>query len=118
MKKMNIRIDDIEIRPYKEFVNRDVNTMYEIVKWKKDSQGKDYCYVVSFAKKSGEDYDIVSVGKRPWELSVDDEKNYNIIVKMFFELTEKFKDCDSNRQDLFDVFKNCDGNRQDLFDVL
>lgn len=88
MKNVNIRIDDIEIRPYRAFENK--NDMYEIVKWQKDSIGKDYCYVISFAKKSGDDYDIISVGKRPWELNDDDQKNYNIIVKMFFELIEKF----------------------------
>lgn len=92
MKNINVRIDDIEVRPYKGFENKDGT--YEIVKWQKDSLGKDYCYVISFAKKSGgdydKDYDIVSVGKRPWELNDDDQKNYNVIVKMFFELIEKF----------------------------
>ena len=93
MKNINIRIDDIEVRPYKDVVgmNGDIIYEYEIVKWQKDNQGKEFCYVVSFAKKSGkdEDYDIISIGKRPWELDVDDLKNYNIIVKMFFELIEK-----------------------------
>lgn len=88
MKNINIRIDDIEVRPYRTFENK--NDMYEIIKWQKDSIGKDYCYVISFAKKSGDDYDIISVGKRPWELNDDDQKNYNVIVKMFFELIEKF----------------------------
>lgn len=88
MKNINIRIDDIEVRPYKGFENKD--DMYEIIKWRTDSQGKDYyCYVLSFAKKSSDDYDIISVGKRPWELNDEDQKNYNIIVKMFFELIEK-----------------------------
>lgn len=93
MKNINIRIDDIEIRPYKDVVSADGNIIYEyeIVNWAKDSHGKEFCYVVSFAKKSGkdEDYDIISVGKRPWELDTDEQKNYNIIVKMFFELTQK-----------------------------
>lgn len=90
MKKINIRIDDIEVRPYKGFVSMGGDIEYEFVKWKNDINGKDYCYVISFAKKSGDDYDIISVGKRPWELDVDDQKNYNVIVKMFFELIEKF----------------------------
>ncbi len=87
MKNINIRIDDIEVRPYKGFENKD--DMYEIIKWRKDSQGKDYCYVLSFAEKSGDDYDINSVSNRPWELNDDEQKNYNVIVKMFFELIEK-----------------------------
>lgn len=91
MKKINIRIDNIEVRSYKDNISMYGNTVYEyeFVKWQNDNNGKDYCYVVSFAKKSGEDYDIISVGKRPWELDVDDQKNYNVIVKMFFELIEK-----------------------------
>lgn len=92
MKNVNIRIDNIEVRPYKGVVGMNGDTVYEyeFVKWRKDSQGKDYCYVLSFAEASSDDYDINSVSNRPWELNDDEQHVYNVIVKMFFELIEKF----------------------------
>ena len=91
MENINIHINNIECRPYEGFGNKDGDLMYEFVKWENDISGRDHCYVISFAKKSKSDeyYDIVSVDKRPWELNDDDQKNYNIIVKMFFEMIEK-----------------------------
>ena len=56
------------------------------------SDNTEYCYVLAFAEKSGDGYDIRSVGMRPWELDEHDFKDYNNLVGIFFhlDLVKKF----------------------------
>ena len=95
-KKVNIRIGNVELRNYKGWnVHKnddDVSDMYEFVKWNCNSDNTEYCYVLAFAEKSGDGYDIRSAGMCPWELDEQDFKDYNDLVGIFFhlDLVKKF----------------------------
>ena len=64
-KKVNIRIGNIELRNYKDWNvtknDDDVSDMYEFVKWNCNSDNTEYCYVLAFAEKNGDEYNIRSV---------------------------------------------------------
>lgn len=89
-KKVNIRIGNIELRKYKGLndmeIDGDISNKYEFVKWNNDSGNKEYCYVLAFADRSCDDFNIRSVGMRPWELDEQDFKDYNDLVRIFFHL--------------------------------
>lgn len=89
-KKINIRIGNIELRKYIGWndpeIDGDISNKYEFVKWNSDNDKIEYCYVLAFADKSGDGYDIRSVGMRPWELDEQDFKDYNDLVGIFFHL--------------------------------
>ena len=89
-KKVNIRIGNIELRKYAGWndpeIDGDISDKYEFVKWNSDSDNREYCYVLAFADKSGDGYNIRSVGMRPWELDKQDFKDYNDLVGIFFHL--------------------------------
>ena len=89
-KKVNIRIGNVELRNYKGWnVHKnddDVSDKYEFVKWECNSDNTEYCYVLAFADKSGDGYNIRSVGARPWELESQDTKDYNSLVGIFFNI--------------------------------
>lgn len=89
-KKVNIRIGNIELRKYKGWndpnIDNDICDTYEFVKWNSCSDNKESCYVLAFADKSGDEYDICSVGMRPWELDEQDFKDYNDLVGIFFHI--------------------------------
>lgn len=95
-KKVNIRIGNVELRNYKSWSvyknDNDVSDTYEFVKWNCNSDNTEYCYVLAFAEKNGDEYDIRSVGMRPWELDEQDFKDYNDLVGIFFhlDLVKKF----------------------------
>lgn len=95
-KKVNIRIGNVELRNYKGWSvpknEGDASDKYEFVKWDRNSDNTEYCYVLAFAEKSGDGYDIRSVGMRPWELDEQDFKDYNDLVGIFFhlDLVKKF----------------------------
>ena len=95
-KKVNIRIGNVELRNYKSWSvyknDNDVSDKYEFVKWECNSDNTEYCYVLAFADKSGDGYNIRSVGMRPWELDENDFKDYNDLVGIFFhlDLVKKF----------------------------
>ena len=88
-KKVNIRIGNIELRTYKNWddpIDSDISDKYEFVKWNRTSDNKEYCYVLAFADKSSDEYNICSVGARPWELDKQDFKDYNDLVGIFFHI--------------------------------
>ena len=89
-KKVNIRIGNIELRTYTDWdepeIDGSISDKYEFVKWNCTSDNKEYCYVLAFAEKSGDGYDIRSVGERPWELDKQDLKDYNDLVGIFFHI--------------------------------
>lgn len=95
-KKVNIRIGNVELRNYKSWSvyknDNEVSDTYEFVKWSCNSDNTEYCYVLAFAEKSGDGYDIRSAGMRPWELDEQDFKDYNDLVGIFFhlDLVKKF----------------------------
>ena len=95
-KKVNIRIDNVELRNYKDWSvpenEGDASDKYEFVKWECNSDNTEYCYVLAFAEKSRDGYDIRSVGMCPWELDEQDFKDYNDLVGIFFhlDLVKKF----------------------------
>ena len=95
-KKVNIRIGNVELRNYKDWCvpenEGDASDKYEFVKWNRNSDNTEYCYVLAFAEKSDGWYDIRSVGMRPWELDEQDFKDYNDLVGIFFhlDLVKKF----------------------------
>lgn len=95
-KKVNIRIGNVELRNYKDWSvpenEGDASDKYEFVKWDRNSDNTEYCYVLAFAEKSGDGYYIRSVGMRPWELDEQDFKDYNDLVGIFFhlDLVKKF----------------------------
>ena len=55
-KKVNIRIDNVELRNYKGWSvyknDNDVSDMYEFVKWNCNSDNTEYCYVLSLHNSS------------------------------------------------------------------
>lgn len=95
-KKVNIRIGNVELRNYKDWSvpenEGDASDKYEFVKWGCNSDNTEYCYVLAFAEKSVDGYDIHSVGMRPWELGKEDTEDYNGLVRIFFhlDLVKKF----------------------------
>ena len=95
-KKVNIRIGNVELRNYKSWIVSenagDASDKYEFVKWNCNNDNTEYCYVLAFADKSRDGYDIRSVGMRPWELDEHDFKDYNDLVGIFFhlDLVKKF----------------------------
>jgi hypothetical protein len=56
-----MRFRDIEFRWSK------CNNKYELVKWYKDSNDKEYCYVIAFFDKGKECYDMRTIGDRFFE---------------------------------------------------
>lgn len=90
VKNINIRVGNIELRTYKGWnnpeIDGDISDKYEFVKWNIDSKNKEYCYVLAFAERTSDGYDIRSVGIRPWELDKEDLKDYNDLVKIFFRI--------------------------------
>ena len=56
-----MRFRDVEFR-WSEF-----NKKYELVKWYKDSNDKELCYVVAFFDETKEGYDMRTVGDRFFE---------------------------------------------------
>ncbi len=56
-----MRFRDVEFR-WSEF-----NKKYELVKWYKDSNDKELCYVVAFFDETKEGYDLRTVGDRFFE---------------------------------------------------
>jgi hypothetical protein len=56
-----VRFRDVEFR-WSEF-----NKKYELVKWYKDSNDKELCYVVAFFDETKEGYDMRTVGDRFFE---------------------------------------------------
>ena len=91
-KKVNIRIGNIELRKYKGWNNPeldgDISNKYEFVKWSRNkyNDNTEFCYVLAFADKVSDGFDICSVGMRPWELDEQDFKDYNDLVGIFFHL--------------------------------
>lgn len=59
---MDKRINDLEFRW------SDINQKYELVRWQKDNDGKEFCYVlVFFDKNIGEgECDVRFIGSRPF----------------------------------------------------
>ena len=88
VKNINIRVGNIELRTCKGWnnpeIDGDISDKYEFVKWNIDSKNKEYCYVLAFAERTSDGYDVRSVGIRPWELDEEDLKDYNDLVKIFF----------------------------------
>ena len=56
-----MRFRDVEFRWSK------CNNKYELVKWYKDSNDKELCYVVAFFDETKEGYDLRTVGDRFFE---------------------------------------------------
>jgi hypothetical protein len=55
---INMRVGDIEFRQMPE-------RQPEIIHWKKDSTGKEYCYTLMFFEKDKEGFYVILVGGRP-----------------------------------------------------
>ncbi len=81
-----MRFRDVEFRWSK------CNNKYELVKWYKDSNDKELCYVVAFFDETKEGYDLRTVGDRFFE-----DKDSFIVGKhaieflnaMFYELKKE-----------------------------
>ena len=81
-----MRFRDVEFR-WSEF-----NKKYELVKWFKDSNDKELCYVLAFFDETKEGYDMRTVGDRFFE-----DKDAWIVGKhaieflnaMFYELQKE-----------------------------
>ena len=56
-----MRFRDVEFRWSK------CNNKYELVKWYKDSNDKELCYVVAFFDETKEGYDLRTIGDRFFE---------------------------------------------------
>ena len=96
-KEINLKLGNIELRKYKGWnnpeIDGDISDKYEFVKWNTDTDGREYCYVLAFADKNSEGYDIRTVAARPWNLLDDNEQDfadYNKLVRMFFACVDEF----------------------------
>ena len=75
-----------------EFLWSKTNNKYELVKWYKDSNDKEMCYVLAFFDETKEGYDMRTVGDRFFE-----DKDAFIVGKhaieflnaMFYELQKE-----------------------------
>ena len=75
MNKINKKIGNVEVRVY--------NDKHEIVCWQNE-QGHKYCYVIAFIDGSEDEPDVRIIGKRYWDLSIDDKIDFDAIVEYFF----------------------------------
>ena len=81
-----MRFRDVEFRWCK------INNKYELVRWYKDNNDKELCYVLAFFDETKEGYDLRTVGNRFF-----DDKNAWIVGKhaieflndMFYELQKE-----------------------------
>ena len=69
---MNQRLNDLEFRMLD-------NRNPEIVQWKTDSGGKDYCFTILWYKKDSEGYHVEFVGDRPFQYH-DTESLWKLMV--------------------------------------
>lgn len=76
---INIKIKNLELRKASEDFSK-----YEIVKWVKSDQ--DYCYTIAFidVEIPGDiEFDIRSVGMRPWDLKKEEKEYFDNLIKIF-----------------------------------
>lgn len=75
---INIKIKNLELRKASEDFSK-----YEIVKWVKSDQ--DYCYTIAFIDidKRDNEFDVRSVGMRPWDLEKEEKEYFDNLIRIF-----------------------------------
>lgn len=84
---INIKIKNLELRKASEDFSK-----YEIVKWVKSDRG-DYCYTIAFIDidKRDNEFDVRSVGMRPWDLKKEEKEYFDNLIRIFnFIIRGKF----------------------------
>lgn len=78
-----------------EFRWSQINKKYELVKWYKDRNEKEFCYVVAFFDETKEGYDMRTVGNRFFEDKdawVVGKHAIEFLNAMFYELQKENDD--------------------------
>ncbi len=84
-----MRFRDVEFR-WSKFNNK-----YELVRWYKDNNDKEFCYVVAFFDETKEgDYDLRTVGNRFFE-----DKDAWIVGKYGLEFLNAIFEIEKNEED-------------------
>lgn len=75
---INIKIKNLELRKASEDFSK-----YEIVKWVKSDH--DYCYTIAFIDidKRDNEFDVRSVGMRPWDLEKEEKEYFDNLIRIF-----------------------------------
>jgi len=84
-----MRFRDIEFRWSK------VNNKYELVKWFKDRNQKDLCYVIAFFDKEKECYNMRTIGDRFFE-----DKDAWVVGKYGLEFLNAIFDIEEEEEEL------------------
>ena len=64
---------DLELRSCNDMLTSSgKHTRAEIVQWKIDDSGEEYCFTVASWKKTKDSFDLVFVGNRPFKVNTKD----------------------------------------------
>ena len=98
MKRMNFRIDDMELRSCGErLTDIKPHSTAEIVQWQKPKDEKEFCYVLAYWRliPNSDEYELVFVGSRPFMNDID-RNTFWKLAKMGQELLdEEFREANS-----------------------
>lgn len=96
MLDLAIKYNSFEIRACDEHLgccDKSKNSTLEVVKWNKNSDGKDYCFTIAFFKRCSEGYELKFVGDRPFR---------HIPINELISLWNILKFCQSILNDYFE----------------
>lgn len=69
MQKFNFRVEDLEVRSCNEhLLSKGEHNRAEIVKWAKDTGGKEYYWTVAYWNEHKEGYDLQFVSGLPFDV--------------------------------------------------
>lgn len=84
---MRLRVKDLEFRTEYKGKAMDWNRWPEIVQWFRDGAGQESCQAIIWLQPKKGGWDVVNIGRRPFEESVDAQALAKL-VRVAFEMLE------------------------------
>ena len=78
--EFNLRVGDLEVMSCnKHLLSDSEHDRARIVKWEKDTETKEYCFVIAYWNLNKDHYDLQFVGSRP----------FNVDIELFMKLAKQ-----------------------------